>query len=292
VLGCQPVESLPWLLAALFGAGAVLLAAATLLGRADRALWAAYLVELPIVLAVLVPAYLGGPLLLVALLALVLLAGRELCRVLGLAGLVPDTPVALGLAAALAAAAWAQPAALQALLGPALLGALAAPLLRGRGPGAAGATALVVIYPGACAALLGGLALGPNGFGSVLFVYAVVEVGDAFALLVGKLAGRRRLWPALSPRKTVEGSLGGIAAGLAVAYLLGFAVPDWSTGQRLGVGLSLAIVGQLGDLFASAFKRAAGVKDYSAAVPANGGVLDVYDSLLFAAPFMYAATAL
>lgn len=286
------MESLPWLLAALFGAGGVLLAAATLFGRADRALWIAYLVELPIVLAVLVPVYLGGPVLLVALLALVVLAGRELCRVLGLAGHAPDGAFGLILAAGLVVAALAQPAALQALIGPVLLGALAIPLLRGRGPGPASATALVVVYPGVCTALLGALALGPNGFGSVLFAYAVVEVGDAFALLVGKLAGRRRLWPALSPRKTVEGALGGIVGGLAVAYLLGFAVPDWSTAQRLAAGLGLAVVGQVGDLFASAFKRAAGVKDYGAAVPANGGVLDVYDSLLFAAPFMYAATAL
>jgi phosphatidate cytidylyltransferase len=232
-------------LAGIFAAGLVLLLALTAAGRATRALWVAYAVELPIVLAVLIPAYLGGAVLASAIVALVVLTARELIPALRLAG----------------------------------LGALAA-------------SGLGFMYPAIGAAFLALLAAPPAGFGLVLFLYALVEVGDAFALLVGKLVGRRRLWPRLSPGKTLEGSLGGLVASLIVALLLAFAVPDWSTERRLAIGLVVAIAGQAGDLVASAFKRAAGIKDYGNAVPANGGVLDVYDSLIFAAPFMYLASAI
>ncbi|MEW5797204.1 MAG: phosphatidate cytidylyltransferase [Candidatus Zixiibacteriota bacterium] len=128
----------------------------------------------------------------------------------------------------------------------------------------------------------------PSGGDSLLFLFAVLWVGDTAAMWVGKTWGRRKLAPTVSPNKTVEGFFGGLLGALAVGVLMIFwrlsGVP-WQHVLVLALGCSF--FGQIGDLAESLWKRSLGVKDSSAIIPGHGGVLDRFDSLLFAAPFMY-----
>ncbi len=120
----------------------------------------------------------------------------------------------------------------------------------------------------------------------VAWVMAMLWVGDSGAYFVGKLTGKRKIAPSISPAKTIEGSM----ANLILCVLVGYGI-----GQALGVsgslalvaGLGVGVLGQLGDLFESALKRAVGVKDFGGILPGHGGVLDRFDSLLFSAPFMW-----
>jgi CDP-diglyceride synthetase len=147
--------------------------------------------------------------------------------------------------------------------------------------------AVLLVYPTLLAAHLASLNQMEDGFGYVAFLLALVEVNDSFALLAGTLVGGPKLWPRVSPNKTLAGSLAGLAATVAASGLLAFLVPAFSLPQALAGGLLIGIMGQTGDLVASAIKRAAGVKDFSSLIPAQGGVLDVYDALIFTAPFFY-----
>lgn len=112
------------------------------------------------------------------------------------------------------------------------------------------------------------------------FLFIVTAACDGFSQVVGQLLGRRPLAPRISPAKTVEGLVGGLGAALVVAALLGrnllpLPVP-WILALALGTGLA----GLAGDLAASWVKRRAAIKDYSAALPGQGGFLDRFDSLL------------
>lgn len=118
---------------------------------------------------------------------------------------------------------------------------------------------------------------------TVLFV----TTADAFSQLWGRILGRHRLCPALSPKKTVEGLLGGLATAVLVGCLLGHLLPD-ADSLRLGVlGLLTALGGVGGDLFFSAIKRRFVIKDFAGLIPGHGGVLDRFDSLIVAAPICY-----
>lgn len=120
---------------------------------------------------------------------------------------------------------------------------------------------------------------------SVLFLVATIAVSDSAQYFVGRALGRRKLAPTVSPAKTIEGAVGGVAAAAAVGALLG---PVWgqvaSPLQGVLLGFALAVVGIVGDLFESFLKRSAGVKDSSHLIPGHGGVLDRIDAFLFAAP--------
>jgi phosphatidate cytidylyltransferase len=118
---------------------------------------------------------------------------------------------------------------------------------------------------------------------------AAIWLGDTAAYLTGRAFGRTKLAPWISPGKTVVGLFGGLAGGV-----LGIIVVDWSVGLDLQrpidaivLGVLLGFAGVAGDLAESALKRGAGVKDSGALFPGHGGVLDRFDSLLFAAPVMY-----
>ncbi len=129
----------------------------------------------------------------------------------------------------------------------------------------------------------------PSGFRAV-FLYLVIATNDAFAQITGQLFGARSLAPRLSPAKTVEGALGGIVfAGLMGTALS--AVMSWPYLTGAGLGLALGVAGLLGDLIASAWKRALGLKNFSGVLGAQGGVLDRFDGLLFAAPVFYLLTS-
>jgi len=127
-----------------------------------------------------------------------------------------------------------------------------------------------------------------NGSSWLFLVLAVVFAGDIGALYAGTYFGRHKLCPRVSPGKTIEGSIGGLLANVAVgvAFKLAlFPLMDWSIGIIFFVCLGVA--GQVGDLFESAFKRSADVKDSGGLLPGHGGLLDRIDALLFALPVAY-----
>ncbi|MFZ3071630.1 MAG: phosphatidate cytidylyltransferase [Thermodesulfobacteriota bacterium] len=122
----------------------------------------------------------------------------------------------------------------------------------------------------------------------LLFAFAIVWANDTCAYFTGRLIGRRPLSPVISPKKTVEGALGGIIGGVTVAFILN-KVFSLGLGIIEGAALSviLGAVSILGDLVESMIKRDAGVKDSGTLIPGHGGVLDRLDSLVFTVPVLY-----
>ena len=152
-------------------------------------------------------------------------------------------------------------------------------------------TVFAVFYVGALLGSLIGLrTIEPEADGRrwVVFLLAVVFIGDAGAYYVGKSVGKRPLAPRLSPKKTVEGLAGDVVFATAAALTLNALwFPRGSIATAAGLGVVLSLLGVVGDLFESFVKRAAGVKDTSALIPGHGGVLDRVDSILFAAPALW-----
>lgn len=121
-----------------------------------------------------------------------------------------------------------------------------------------------------------------------LFLLVVVAAGDTGAFYVGTFWGRHKLAPAISPKKSIEGSIGGLAANILIGLLFSrLCLPEVSVGSCVLLSIVIGICGQAGDLFESEFKRAAGVKDSGTILPGHGGFLDRIDALLFAAPAAY-----
>ena len=155
--------------------------------------------------------------------------------------------------------------------------------------GAVATTAFGALYLGALPGCM--LALkelgGERGTGFVLLACTAVWAGDSFAYYGGRLLGKHKLAPRVSPKKTWEGAIigaiGSLVAG-AVAPLTYFR--ELPMVHALAISALISIIGPLGDLFESALKRGAGVKDSSSLLPGHGGVLDRLDSLLFAAPLV------
>jgi phosphatidate cytidylyltransferase len=286
---------------ALFAAAAVWILLAQALGRLrGRRVWTTYFTELAVLGAVLVPAALGTTWLAGALALIALACTRELLRAIAPgAGNTPfDRVLAIGGGAAIVLAT-----ARFHLGAGYLVFTLLASLTLARAafgsvpPGGsaadrAGRTLLALAYPGLGLAHLAALGALPGGFGYVVFCYGLTELNDSAAFLVGSALGRRRPWPELSPNKTLEGCLGGLVLTLAVAPALRFAVPELGAVALLGGAALLGLGGLVGDLLASRFKRDAGVKDFGGLVPTHGGVLDVYDSVIFVAPLFRAYLAL
>jgi phosphatidate cytidylyltransferase len=120
---------------------------------------------------------------------------------------------------------------------------------------------------------------------AALLVVLTVVASDSCQYYAGRLFGRTPLAPAISPKKTVEGAIGGFLGGALAIAVLGEAwLPSLSLGARIGLGLVLVAVGIVGDLLESAIKRAAAVKDSSHLIPGHGGVLDRIDALLLVIP--------
>lgn len=160
---------------------------------------------------------------------------------------------------------------------------------------AAAITAFAVLYPAGLASFL--VAIRHLAFGDrswpgawlVFFPLVVTWVCDTAAMFAGRTIGGPRLWPAISPGKTWAGTIAGVVGALLTVPLLNVLVLE-----RLGIalplvqgllfGLALGVVGQVGDLAESLFKREVGVKDSSSLIPGHGGVLDRFDSLYFVLP--------
>ena len=122
-----------------------------------------------------------------------------------------------------------------------------------------------------------------------LFIVWATDIG---AYMVGREYGKNKLWPEISPNKTIEGALGGILSAVVVAivYLIAFPAQEYfgyATLPLLLMSVVFSIVGQFGDLVESAFKRHYGVKDSGIILPGHGGILDRFDSMLFVFPIMH-----
>jgi phosphatidate cytidylyltransferase len=127
-----------------------------------------------------------------------------------------------------------------------------------------------------------------GGREAVLLLLSTIVVSDTAQYYSGRMFGRRKLSPLISPKKTVEGAVGGFLVAPPVMVLLArWWLPQTPASLLLLLGLVLVGVGIAGDLFESLLKRSAGVKDSSTLIPGHGGVLDRIDSLLFAAPAFY-----
>ena len=126
-----------------------------------------------------------------------------------------------------------------------------------------------------------------HGFGCVIFLSMAVVFNDVLAYTVGRLFGRTKLAPAISPKKTVEGALGGLMGSLLSASIFSYAVPDLSFPLVLLAALSIGVAAPLGDLIISVIKRDMAVKDSGTLIPGHGGLLDRCDSLIFATPVFY-----
>jgi phosphatidate cytidylyltransferase len=224
-------------------------------------------------------------------LAVCALAFFEYARLVAAIG--APVPLLPTLAATLAAcgAAVLPPFSLPALFGV-LLVVTAAWLMA---TGASGAA----LFNGTTAALLAPLYLGlplaalvgihtVAGREGVLTLVATVAASDTAQFYTGRAFGRRPLAPTISPKKTSEGAVGGfVVAPLVLAALTRLWLPWASLPLALVAGLALVVAGICGDLFESALKRAADVKDSGTLIPGHGGVLDRIDALLFASPIFY-----
>jgi phosphatidate cytidylyltransferase len=123
----------------------------------------------------------------------------------------------------------------------------------------------------------------------LLFLVIVVQASDVLQYVFGKLFGRHKIAPVVSPNKTWEGFVGGVACASLLGMALWWATPyDWW--QAWAMALTVALMGFAGGLVMSAIKRDRGIKDYGSLLPGHGGVLDRVDSLVFAAPIFFHLT--
>lgn len=152
----------------------------------------------------------------------------------------------------------------------------------------AGFIVLTVLYVGVGFYFLLETRMGPNGFSNILFAFFIIWATDTGAYFAGRAFGKRKLWPDISPNKTIGGAIGGILTACIVAVIFHLVHPfPHSMLIVTLVTIFASMVGQIGDLVESAFKRHYGVKDSGKLLPGHGGILDRFDSLLFVLPFLH-----
>jgi len=127
----------------------------------------------------------------------------------------------------------------------------------------------------------------PSGNNIVAFLLLLTEGGDAGAYFIGSSMGKHLLIPRISPKKTIEGTVGGFVTTLILAVLSKPLLPGMSIQQLLIAGILVGVICPIGDLAESLFKRDCGVKDSGECLPGLGGVLDMIDSLLVTSPILY-----
>lgn len=236
------------------------------------------------------------PIFLVAIAVLVaLLAFREYLDLAARAGVHVSRPAG-GTAVALVCVAVGIPGMpVEAALAGATLGLCALALSGAMTTTSGGGGALQSAAIAAFAPLYIGLPLGllaatrwTLGREAALLLILTVAASDTFQYYSGRTFGRHLLAPAVSPKKTVEGAIGGfVGAALSVAVIGHWWLPQLGLPARIALGLAVAAVGIVGDLFESLLKRSVNMKDASAIIPGHGGILDRIDALLFAAPIYY-----
>lgn len=146
---------------------------------------------------------------------------------------------------------------------------------------------LAVLYFGWFLAHLGYLIHIDNGIGHVLFVLLLTELNDVCAFSIGKVFGKHKLSPRISPNKTVEGSLGALLGVIGFAFAFRYLIPEYSTFHLVLIAALISMTGTFGDLTISFIKRDLGIKDMGKVIPGHGGVLDRLDSLIFVAPVFF-----
>lgn len=139
--------------------------------------------------------------------------------------------------------------------------------------------------------------LGPSGGDAIVFLLMIAWMGDTGAYFAGRFLGKRKLYPAVSPKKTWAGAVGGLAAAAAsgAAVKLGLStlheapslMRELSWIDVFAMAVPGAILGQMGDLVESLLKRSTGIKDSGSLLPGHGGILDRVDAVLFLAPYVY-----
>ena len=117
--------------------------------------------------------------------------------------------------------------------------------------------------------------------------FIIIWVNDSFAYIVGKNMGKKKLFPSISPKKTVEGFVGGITFALLSSFFIFYFTETLNLLQWTILSLIISVLGTIGDLIESKLKRNAQVKDSGKIMPGHGGLLDRLDSIIFAAPFIY-----
>jgi len=155
----------------------------------------------------------------------------------------------------------------------------------------AGTVLLGAAYAGGLITYLALLRALPFGLGAALSLMALFCTwgADTGAYFAGRALGRHKLYPKVSPGKTVEGALGGLLAAVAMAFLIRAALHlELASTHLVAIGVLVAVLGTLGDLAESMLKRAVGAKDSSHLIPGHGGVLDRFDAVMFVAPGLYA----
>jgi phosphatidate cytidylyltransferase len=158
------------------------------------------------------------------------------------------------------------------------------------------ALSFAAIYPGLFGAFVILIATEPRYATESLLCFCILAFGnDSLAWLVGMTLGRRRNIIAVSPNKSIAGFIGGICGSIGLTFASSALFPQAMRGrwwEELALGLVVGAAVIVGDLFESALKRSAGIKDSGSAVPGRGGFLDTFDSLLFAAPAFYGLSLL
>jgi phosphatidate cytidylyltransferase len=126
------------------------------------------------------------------------------------------------------------------------------------------------------------------GWQWLLVIMLIVMTNDSAAYYTGSAFGKHRLYPLVSPKKSIEGALGGLVGSVGGTLLAKFTFfPQLPLVDALIAAVVIGVLGQAGDLFESLLKRSFGVKDSGSIIPGHGGVLDRLDSIIFAAPAMY-----
>jgi phosphatidate cytidylyltransferase len=286
------IKSLQYLAIVLLVFGVAILIHIIFKGREKtKYLWVRYLSSLALIPILLIPLFLGRNSFIALVLILSLLSFREYSRSTGLyldkyflwsgylAVMLIYIPVFIdwyGLYTAMPIYC--------------LLAILAIPILRGEFKGMIQKTCLAIlgiVYFGWLFSHLAYFMNMQNSIGHIIFILFLISANDAFALLFGKLFGRHKLTPKISPGKTIEGSLGALIVTSIFAYLLRFAIPEFSWWQILVIGPVISISGMFGDLTISFIKRDLNIKDMGEILPGHGGILDRFDSLIFATPIFF-----
>jgi phosphatidate cytidylyltransferase len=126
------------------------------------------------------------------------------------------------------------------------------------------------------------------GLNYIFFVLFIIWATDTGAYFFGRALGKRKLWPVISPNKTIEGAVGGIIIACAVGVVFQLVYPfNHSMLVIIGIAVFISVAGQIGDLVQSAFKRHYGVKDSGKILPGHGGILDRMDSWIFVFPLIH-----
>lgn len=132
-----------------------------------------------------------------------------------------------------------------------------------------------------------------NGILLLWLVFIGAWGSDTCAYCAGKLFGKHKVFPELSPKKTLEGCIGGAAGTALIAGIYAVCINKWADAATVSVfqfvltGIAASVISQVGDLAASAMKRNYGIKDYGKLIPGHGGILDRFDSIIFTAPLVY-----